>query len=431
MVYDAVCLQAHSFLILRLGGKALINIGSLKNISRVKKCSRGSIITGEGLVNMMFIILKGEVGVYSSYRLPGAEMIRTLGAGEFFADAGLLQDKKAAYTTVSLSDAIILPVERHSFQAFLQDEPALAFEMVRDLYLRLESNGTLNKETSDHHTDDTHYGATNAEAKQTEATITDAAQPSDSVTTGSVSGGFRLFPEGHGHYDLLLNNNDTVLLMHKSHTCPICKKDFPSLAVRNSKLVLASTDNDMRSRYKGIEPLYYEVLTCPHCLYSALPDLFNAPDKSKPEMARELESIKNAVTFRGGMDRDAESVFTGYYLALFCAPFCFSKHQLVTGKLLYKLSRVYQDTGDTAMEYQTAQKALENYLYAYENIGIPAAQEQQICILIGELFLKLGDMKNAINFFFKAKTSASSTPALKNHADNRVYDIREMAAACR
>ena len=83
------------------------------------------------------------------------------------------------------------------------------------------------------------------------------------------------------------------------------------------------------------------------------------------------------------------------------------------------------------MEIQTARRALENYLNAYEKIGIPEVQEQQVCILIGELYLKLGDLKNAVSFFFKAKTSRISTPVLKNHADNRIYDIREMAAANR
>ncbi len=398
---------------------------------------------------MMFIILKGEVGVYTNYRLPSAEMIRTLGAGDLFADSGLLQDKRAAYTTVALTDAIILPVERNSFPEFLQDEPALAFEIFKDLYLRLEKTVASCKDASDcnadnnHHRENKHDGkkadvkipGANSEppARADRKTTAEAAAPHQRPTRASDdrTGGIKLFPEGHGLYELLLKNDDATHLMNKSHTCPICKTGFSSLAVKNSKLVLASTDSDMRSRYRDIEPLYYEVLTCPQCLYSALPDVFATPDKSKTDIARELEAVKKTVTVREGVNRDTDSVFAGYYLALFCAPFCFSKYQLITGKLLYKLSRVYQDAGDETMEKQTAQKALENYIFVYENIGIPPIQEQQICILIGELCLKLGDLKGAVTFFFKAKTSGISTPVLKSHAENRVYDIREMAAACR
>lgn len=398
----------------------MINIGAIKNISRVKKCSRGSIITGEGLTTIMFIILKGEVGVYTDYRLPGAEMIATLGAGELFADAGLLQDKRASYTTTALSEAMIMPIKRSSFSEFLQDEPSLAFEIIKDLYLRLEQFGTSYKEPL---VDNQHGRDENHQPLEPEA-----APAAESVYSDE---NFRLFPEEHGCYKLLLNNDDTMHLMNKSHNCPICKRDFMTLAVRPSKLVLASTDDDMRNRYKGIEPLYYEVLTCPRCLYSASPDVFDIPDKSKQDIMHRLETIKDSIVIGHGAKRDTASVFAGFYLALFCAPFCFSNYQLVAGKLLYKLSRIYQDAGDKNMETETTRKALDNYLYAYENIGIPTAQEPQIYILIGELYLKLGDLKNAITFFFKAKTSSNSSPVLKNHADNRVYDIRELAAAHR
>jgi uncharacterized protein (DUF2225 family) len=359
----------------------------------------------------MFIILKGDVGVYADYRLQGADMTRMLGAGDFFADSGLLQDKRAAFTTVALTEAIVMPIERNIFHEFVQKEPSLAFEIIKDLYLKLEQAGKSSRDL----------------IVQTVKEPVGAA----SAATATPGTSFRLFPEEHGDYQLLLNANDTEHLMKKSHVCPVCKGNFEALAIRPSKLVMASTDADMRTRYKDIEPLYYEVLTCPYCLYSALPDVFDSPDKSKQDIMRELEAIKGAVMIRQDADKDTDSVFSGFYLALHCAPLCFSKHQLVSGKLLYKLSRVYQDAGDENMEIQATRQALENYLYAYENIGIPPAQEQQICILIGELYLKLGDLKNAVAFFFKAKTSGSSTPVLKNHADNRVYDIREMAASGR
>lgn len=432
-----------------LGGNILINIGAIKNISRVKKCPRGSVLTGDGLSNMMFIVLKGEVGVFLNYRLPGAEMVSTLGTGDLFADPGLLQDKRADYTTAALSDAIVLPIERHNFSEFLQDEPSLAFDMFKELYMRLEQVNTAYKEVVLHHADLQRHHEKKPEGKMTDASRNAERQPSATpyvektaapssgpIVQGPLGGAdnidkFRLFPEGHGTYELSIDNNDTAHLMNKTLTCPICKGISNYLAVKPSKLVLASTDSDMRSRYKGIEPLYYDVLTCPHCLYSALPDVFSIPDKSKSDIARELGAIKNAYVMKQGTDRDVASVFAGFYLALFCAPVSFSKYQLITGKLLYKLSRVYQDAGDEVMEKQTSQKALESYLYAYEKTGITPAQEQQICIIIGELYLKQGDLKNAIVFFSKAKLSSCSTPALKSHAENRVYDIREMAAASR
>lgn len=421
------------------GALFLINIGAIKNISRVKKCARGTIITGDGIGNIMFVVLKGDVGVYTNYRFPNAEMVSTLGAGDLFADSGLLQDKKAAYTTVALSEAIVIPIEERSFNTFLQDEPALAFELIKDLYLRLEQAGSTNKETLIPHAEQQKQPDTKPQNKTAEEVTSEKEQqphPRETKTATASAGASdgrssALFPEGHGSYALVLDNDDTTHLMSKTHTCPICKGVFNALSVKPSKLVLASTDSDLRNRYKGIEPLYYEVLTCPHCLYSALPDVFLIPDKSKADIQSALETIRNSIQIDPCAGRDTDSVFASYYLALFCAPVSFSKYQLIAGKLLYKLSRVYQDAGDKSMETQTAQKALENYLYAYEKTGISPAQEQQICILIGELYFKQGDLKNAIAFFSKARSSKNSSPVLKSHAESRIYDIREMAAANR
>lgn len=411
------------------GGSLMINIAAIKDISRAKKCPRGITISGEGLQSIMFVVLMGDVGVYSNYRLPSAEMVMTLTAGDFFADAGLLQDKRAAYTTVALSEAIILPIAMDNAAGFLQDEPALALELFRDLYLKLEqartgvkNNGHHNEKHKGHEKKpEVKHAVKPAENRQPEGVAASSTAPvSDRCAA--------LFPEGHGSYTLPLDTAAHIL-MKKSHTCPICGGLFDTMAVRPSKLILASTDSDMRSRYKGIEPLYYEVLTCPYCLYSALPDVFEIPERSKAEVRRALEAFKKQIGFSFGPERDTASVFAGYYLALISASYCFIKYQLVLGKLYYKLSRVYQDAGDEDMALQAAKKALDNYLYAYENIGIPPTQDQQICIIIGELYLKQNDLKNAISFFSKAKRNPNSTPVLKSHADNRIYDIREMASA--
>ncbi|SHH72619.1 Uncharacterized protein, DUF2225 family [Sporobacter termitidis DSM 10068] len=417
----------------------MVNITTIKNISRVKKCSAGTVITGSGSDNVLFVIVKGEVGVFVNYSQTGAEMIRELSTGDLFGDPGLLQDKEAAYTAVSLDESIIIPVERNDITEFFQEEPALAFELLKELFIRLEQPAD----------DAGDAKAANAgqkrrtDAKPPEKKPTGAARPAPAVPAAAPekakpaaelspvtaqNGKFALFPENHGDYELSLAEQNSAILMNKTHTCPVCRQTFTALAVRPSKLVVAATDSDLRYHYKGIEPLYYEVLTCPHCLYSALSDIFDAPEKPKGEIVKALEMLQNNVGIDFGAGKTTVSVFAGFYLALFCAPVAFTKYQLVAAKLQYKLSRVYGDAGDADMENQTAVKALDNYLYAYSRIGVPPAQEQQICVLIGELYLKQNDLKNAITFFNKARTCPGGSPALKNHAENRSYEIREMAA---
>jgi uncharacterized protein (DUF2225 family) len=447
-----------------MGVAFLINISSIKNISRVKKCPLGTVITGEGVHNLMFAVVKGEVGVYTRYRKPDAALVQTLGSGDLYADPGLLKNKPAAYTTVSLGDAIIIPIEKRTAIEFIQDEPALTFELMKELFLRLEpayspqassphhdkgdmplktkktaeterrtqeqsytdSSGagvdTVADGTAAVHTHAVHTNTVRANTVRADADVT----PPDPAQTPSVSLRISgLFPEGHGAYELPLKEQNTAILMSKTHLCPICRSSFTAQTIRPSKLVVAATDPDLRNHYKGIEPLYYEVLTCPACLYSALPDQFGSPEKSKPDIMKALEPLKGSVGISLGSEKTTDSVFAGYYLALACAPIAFTKYQLTQAKLQYKLSRVYGDAGDAEMENRTSLKALENYLYAYARIGIPPSQEQQICILIGELYLKQNDLKNAIGFFNRARSGGS--PVLQKHAEDRCYEIREAA----
>jgi uncharacterized protein (DUF2225 family) len=167
------------------------------------------------------------------------------------------------------------------------------------------------------------------------------------------------------------------------------------------------------------------VITCPHCCYSALSDIFDKPQKPKPSFLEELKAIREGcgIDFSAGVS--TSSVFAGYYLALLCAPQCFPKHQLVTAKLLLKLSRVYQDCKDTRLETRIAKQALDTYLYIYQNLTLSPEQEHQLCMVVAELSLKLGEIRQAKDFFFKVKINRAAAPLLRRQADSRLYDIRE------
>lgn len=429
----------------------MINLSVIKNISYLKKCAAGTSITGNGSGHIMFVVLKGEIGVYTDYKQLDSQMAFKLGAGDLFADPELMQDKRAAYTTVALTEAIILPIDKKGALDFIQDEPSMAFEMIKELCARVEKAESAYKtlvvsqsETQRHRAkgapaktaaaeaagapsaaqDNQNAPATAAEAPPQTAPA--APEPKKPEPVPVQKGGFQLFPEGHGQYKLILNGPDSPYLMKKNHTCPICRSSFSAQAVRPSKLVVASTDPDLRYHYKEVEPLYYEIITCPHCLYSALPDVFDAPDKLKSEIQKALTALKGSVHIDFSAEKTADTVFAGFYTALHCAPVSFTNHEIVTGRLLYKLSRVYHDAGDENLENLTALKALEHFTNAYTSTNMSPSQEQQVCVTIGELYYKQNDLRNAITYFSKAKSNNSSA-VLKNHADSRIYDIRSKA----
>jgi uncharacterized protein (DUF2225 family) len=396
----------------------MIDISVLNNVSRAKKYIQGTVF--DSSTTDMHIILQGEAGLIGQNG-NSRELSGKLGPGDFFGETPLFLEISMPGTVIALTDIITLPVGKQTAQAFFHDEPALTYELIKALCGRLHATGTAAKKPT-----------SAARPPQKTATVTapaviaqeqpDTAKPQSTPPAPSV--GSSLLPDGHGVYSLPQGNEDRACLMDKGYTCPVCKNGFTFPTVRPSKLVLESTDSDMRPRYKGIEPLYYDVITCPHCLYSALTDMFDSPNKPKARIAEELKAIKDNCGISFGATTDASTVFAGYYLALFCAPRCFTKHHLITAKLLLKLSRIYQDCKDSPMEAHTAKQALDAYMYVYQNIEIPANQDQQLCLIIGELCLSLGRVKEAKDFFFKAKINRAGAPLLKRQAENRLWDLR-------
>lgn len=64
-------------------------------------------------------------------------------------------------------------------------------------------------------------------------------------------------------------------LFEKTHTCPICGKEFKEPTVRSSKVRLVGSDQDLRPRYAQLELLKYDIVLCPACGYTALARFFD------------------------------------------------------------------------------------------------------------------------------------------------------------
>ena len=397
----------------------MINISLLKDLSRVEKYARGTAFAaGEA-----YVILKGEVGIYTSSRKKNAVMIASMGPGDFFGESALLAERRAV-TATALTDVFVLPVNSGTIPLIAASEPDMASELIKALLARIDSiSADYEALCGRPWAEAAHVPQAPAPAIETERPMEAKPEPAKRQTA-AASAEVSLFPEGHGSYELPIASQDKACLMLKSYTCPLCGREFKAQKIRNSKLALSHTDSDMRNHYKGIEPLYYDVLTCPECLYSALAETFDKPDKTGDGLKELLSEQKQGIVIRTGADMDTLSLFAGYYLALLCAPYCFFAHALAAAKLYLKLSWLYADCGDKGMEDECAKKALQTYIDVYENEDMTGSLEQQLCLIIGELSYKAGEMKNAINFLFKAKNAEGGAPYIKKRAEDRIYEIR-------
>jgi uncharacterized protein (DUF2225 family) len=360
---------------------------------------KGQVIVQEGdnATRTLFVILQGSVGAFCGYGLPGQSQVDVLSPGRFFGEMTLFLGKDHECTMVSLTDSLVFELVRKNIPEFFSAQPDMAFSVMEGLCGRLEK----------------------AEAELKKYTLTSGPQ--------SESQQSALFPEGHGSYLLNLTNSNQDMLYEQKLTCPVCGYSFPSLTVIASRLRLERTDKDQRPRYKGVEPLYYEIVTCPSCLLSATMDQFpNVSKGHRESLEKKVGAFRLGMEIKTGVYRDTFAVFAGYYLALLCAEVCFDDHQMITGSLWQKVSRLYQDAEDEGMFQYASQKALGEYLYAYENFRISERLMPQLVSAIAELYARMGEFDRAREYYFQVKMNKAASPMVKRQADLRLEELKEL-----
>jgi hypothetical protein len=232
-----------------------------------------------------------------------------------------------------------------------------------------------------------------------------------------------IYPGGHkGGYHLDLKE-DPAYMSQGSFTCPICGVSFKTLRIRDVKLIPLKV-GELRTMYKGIEPLYFEITTCPNCRYSAQTPLFDKLLMSRKKMMREkltpiaplLAPFSETVT--------SDGVFERYYLALLCYGTCFADKELMEAGIWLKLSSIYADAKDTDMETYAAGEAQKSYLTAFQTLRISPMKFPSLNLRIGLLSMKIGDVRTARDFLYKVKIDGNSTRLQKDTADDAINDMK-------
>lgn len=372
---------------------------SSKASSNAKAFSKGEVIArfNPEALSDMYVLIQGEVAVYKNYGMNNQELVTIVKAGDCFGEKAFFLGQSQAESFVALSAAVVMEITKRGFADFLKTSPDLVFTQFQKVYTELAAS---NEELAKH---------THSSIRQTS-------------TAKSL-----LLPEEHGEYELNLNNADESMLYINKTVCPLCGCSFDSLAYIATRLRAETTDDDLRTRYKNFEPMYYDIVTCPNCLFSAQNDIFDTASKRLADSINsEIGQYRLGMYINTGYERDTFSVFAGYYLAIKCAPLAFDNPQLITANLWLKLSRMYQDVNDEAMYLYSSQKAFEDYKYVYENINLSDKVLQQVAYLMGDLKMRSNDIDEARNLFFAAKTAKDASAVITRMADNRLEDIRAL-----
>ncbi|MCM1159093.1 MAG: DUF2225 domain-containing protein [Bacteroidales bacterium] len=231
-------------------------------------------------------------------------------------------------------------------------------------------------------------------------------------------------------------------LFLKTYTCPVCDKEFKTLAVRAGKIRSMGQDDDLRPLYKEMDPIKYDTIICPNCGYGALIRYFNnvMPHQAKKLRAEVMDSFKGMTPSTDVYDYD--EAITRYKMVLLCdvvgnvknsrkAYTCLKMAWAIRGKLERESASLTQEEKELlqADEMECIQNAYEGYMLAFstENFPMGGMDEVTVTYLTAELAYKLGKYKESIQLLSKILGNIHVSSRIKEKALTLKEQIREKA----
>lgn len=228
-------------------------------------------------------------------------------------------------------------------------------------------------------------------------------------------------------------------LFDKSHECPVCYQSIKARTLKAGKLKLVRTDLDLRPVYEHMEPLKYDVITCPHCGYAALTRYF------KGLTSFQIKAIKDNISASFKATDDYKETYTyeeaveRYKLSLVNT---IVKHGKASEKAYICLKAgwltrsMIESLDETAADYEEKKNelkeqedeflknALEGFLAARQNESYPMCGMDEITVeyLIGVLAMEYGQYDIASRLISNIIISTSANNRMKDRA-REVKDI--------
>lgn len=229
-------------------------------------------------------------------------------------------------------------------------------------------------------------------------------------------------------------------LFPKSYQCPVCDKAFKSLAVRAGKLRNIGQDDDLRPLYRGMDPVKYDAILCPHCGYAALSRYF---DRMMPHQGKKLRA--EVMSKFKGMDisdtfYSYDEAIMRYKMVLMCdviggvkvsrrAYTCLKLAWVIRGKLENEDLHLSIEEKDKlyAEELECIQNAYDGYVQALASETFPMSgmDEQTVSCLIAELAYKLKKYREALMMVSQLLGNKDLLPRVKEKILQLKEKIRE------
>lgn len=357
---------------------------------RANRVPAKSALLEEGeTVDRLIILLHGRVGI--SRRTRQGLIYEAAGPGSVIGVLDVLEQVPATTTVRTEEETITLSLSRQDLLSFLKEHPHEALALLKVLAGYLRQTGAVLDVTVPPTTPN----------PEKEAQDETPNNQKENEKTG-----------------------DSPFYI-KQHICPACEAQFSSLSIKSKYIRITKIDSDFCPYYKTVNPMFYEVLVCPHCGYAFTEEMGRLTEREKAILVAQMPEIRSSLSFSG--ERDFDLAVESFRLAIRCLEAIGAK-KLLLGKFYLKMAWLYRTAGKKEEERRNLQKALA-YLeqsYQIEQSADPAL-ELNLIYLLGELNLRLGNEGAAARWFSQILEHPKRTanPSILNRTRDRWYEIRQ------
>lgn len=436
----------------------------------VRNFQQKQVIFYEGdLDKNLYKIISGRIAFYVNYGMPSEKVIGITAAPHYFGTAAAFSGAPATYTAVALEKVMVLQLPQKDLENLPKSDPLNAIALMQNMAAALETvNGKIRSLLSELY-EISRTGGEQAAALSAlaDSYMTDigggviideytpyvkpevkapAAPPvpvKEEAAPAPVKEEMPLvnfvrertqqmpapYPEGHKGYPGVTHPEYSKYLIPDTYTCPHCQHKFNGNRIQMSKLVPVRNEAeehryDLRVTYADFETEWHEIVTCPHCYFSAF-DTFFRESKSlyRSRYESKLAQLCDYIAIDFTAERDLDAVFAQHYLALVCAP-GFTDHRQITARLWNNLWRLYQDAGEPELTELAEKNALESYQKVFMEVELSEGQEQRLCLTVAGMLYARGEKRAAREWAARVRRGSGDRSAYWNMAEQLIQDVR-------
>ncbi len=316
-------------------------IEKLSRIGSVRLFKAKEYICYEGQPGeVMYVIIKGTVGVYASGRDESLIEICRIGAGDFFGEMSLLDDQPRSASCIALEKVVCAAIGRDRFQQFIDACPALSMKILESLSVRIRR-------------------------------LNDLLYKSNAASSINRALRFQIPEEYAESHDINEPPYNMSVLTPLSALCPICGKSIVVFNMKKMFMTPVDSKANGRTIYKECDPAWHNIWNCPYCQYSNLYNRFFGLSAKEKENIRQTlkEQHIPALRQRPDLKSPFDRLIIHYLQTIHINRT--ANDNLLTGRLWLNLYWLFNDAADPLMKSYCAEKSAAAFSDALSLEEIP------------------------------------------------------------